>query len=52
MLGREHERWVAQGFVHSQARWNILRRQLPIAELEHASIQPGWCWNDAWDGYP
>jgi alkaline phosphatase D len=52
MLGREQERWAAQGFARSQARWNIVGQQLLIAELEHATIQPGWYWNDAWDGYP
>ena len=27
-------------------------QQLLIAQLEHATIQPNWFWNDAWDGYP
>ena len=52
MLGREQERWVARGFEQSSARWNIVAQQLLLAELEHATIQPGWYWNDAWDGYP
>jgi alkaline phosphatase D len=25
---------------------------LLLAELEHATIQPNWFWQDAWDGYP
>jgi len=52
MLGREQERWLARGFERSSARWNIIAQQLLLAELEHATIQPEWFWNDAWDGYP
>jgi alkaline phosphatase D len=52
MLGREQERWVARGFDRSTATWNIVGQQLLLAELEHATIQPNWFWNDAWDGYP
>jgi alkaline phosphatase D len=52
MLGRTQERWVARGFVHSDAIWNIVGQQLLLAELEHASIQENYYWNDAWDGYP
>jgi phosphodiesterase/alkaline phosphatase D-like protein len=52
MLGRQQERWVARGFEQSSARWNIVAQQLLIAQLEHATIQPNWFWNDAWDGYP
>ena len=52
MLGREQERWLARGFKHSDAIWNIVGQQLLLAELEHATIQPNWFWNDAWDGYP
>ena len=52
MLGPAQERWVARGFEDSSARWNIVAQQLLIAQLEHATIQPNWFWNDAWDGYP
>jgi alkaline phosphatase D len=52
MLGHEQERWLAEGFDESRARWNIVGQQLLIAELEHATIQENWYWNDAWDGYP
>ncbi len=52
MLGRRQEAWVARGFEHSSARWNVVGQQLLIAQLEHATIQPNWFWNDAWDGYP
>ena len=44
--------WVADGFARSSARWNIVGQQLLLAELEHATIQDDWFWNDAWDGYP
>ncbi len=52
MLGREQERWVVRGFEESPARWNIVAQQLLLAQLEHATIQPNWFWQDAWDGYP
>ncbi len=52
MLGAEQERWVAKGLSNSKSRWNIFGQGLLIAELEHATIEPGWYWNDAWDGYP
>jgi alkaline phosphatase D len=52
MLGTEQERWVSRGFARSDAHWNIVAQQLLIAQLEHATIQPQWFWNDAWDGYP
>lgn len=52
MLGRSQERWVARGFNRSDAVWNVVGQQLLLAELEHASIQENYYWNDAWDGYP
>jgi alkaline phosphatase D len=52
MLGRAQEQWFARGMRQSDARWNIVGQQLLLAELEHATIQPDWFWNDAWDGYP
>ncbi len=52
MLGREQERWLARRFERSHARWNVIGQQLLMAELEHATTQPNWYWNDAWDGYP
>jgi alkaline phosphatase D len=52
MLGRRQERWVAEGFANSHARWNIVGQQLLLAELEHRTIAENFYWNDAWDGYP
>jgi alkaline phosphatase D len=52
MLGKKQEKWVAEGFKDSRARWNFIGQQLLIAQLEHATIRPNWYWNDAWDGYP
>jgi alkaline phosphatase D len=52
MLGRRQERWVRDGFDDTRSRWHIVGQQLLLAELEHATIQPNWYWNDAWDGYP
>jgi alkaline phosphatase D len=52
MLGREQERWVAEGFARSSARWNVIGQQLLLAELEHLPYGDELYWNDAWDGYP
>jgi alkaline phosphatase D len=52
MLGERQERWLARGFRQSDAAWNIVGQQLLLAELEHATIDQNWFWNDAWDGYP
>jgi alkaline phosphatase D len=52
MLGREQERWLADGFARSRAQWNIVGQQLLIAELEHLPYEDERYWNDAWDGYP
>jgi alkaline phosphatase D len=52
MLGLEQEQWLREGFARSSSQWNIVAQQLLIAQLEHTTIQPGWFWNDAWDGYP
>jgi alkaline phosphatase D len=52
MLGRRQEQWLARNFERSDATWNLVAQQLLIAQLEHATIQPNWFWNDAWDGYP
>jgi alkaline phosphatase D len=52
MLGRRQEKWLAERFEDSGARWNIVAQQLLIAQLEHTTVQPNWFWNDAWDGYP
>ncbi len=55
MLGRAQEQWLAEGFASSQARWNIIGQQTPMAQSSQTRvIQPmdGRIWNDGWDGYP
>ena len=52
MLGREQEEWLTQGFAQSSSQWNIVAQQLLIPQLEHATIQADWFWNDAWDRLP
>lgn len=52
MLGLEQEAWLQRGLATSRAQWNLIGQQLLVAQLEHATIQPNWFWNDAWDGYP
>ncbi len=52
MLGFAQERWLADGFRRSDARWNIVAQDLLMAGL----VQEGKTgvvghWTDGWDGY-
>jgi alkaline phosphatase D len=53
MLGFAQEKWLAEGFRRSDARWNIVAQDLLVASF----IQEGkdgvtGHWTDGWDGYP
>jgi alkaline phosphatase D len=51
ILGRHQRRWLLDGLDRSQARWNVLAQQIPMAELD-LRPGPGRAWRgDAWDGY-
>jgi len=55
MLGGEQEAWLASGLGSSQARWNIIAQQTPMAQSSQTSIitpRDGRFWTDGWDGYP
>lgn len=55
MLGREQEKWLAQGFSGSTAKWNILTQQTLMAQCSQipaTSEGDGKFWTDGWDGYP
>lgn len=54
MLGTEQERWLAQGFAASPARWNFLAQQTLMAQNSQTPIAhgDGMFWTDGWDGYP
>ncbi len=55
LLGAEQERWLAQGFAASPAKWNIIGQQTLMAQNSQTPVaQPGdgRFWTDGWDGYP
>ncbi|MFZ6649149.1 alkaline phosphatase D family protein [Undibacterium sp. TJN25] len=55
MLGAEQERWLAQGFAGSGAKWNILAQQTLMAQCSQTPVVAegeGKFWTDGWDGYP
>jgi len=52
LTGATQEQWIATGFRHSRARWDILGQQVFFAQLD---LTPGAARSfnhDAWDGYP
>ena len=53
MLGFEQERWLADGFRRSDARWNIVAQDLLVASfLQQGKDGVIGHWTDAWDGFP
>ena len=55
MLGAEQEAWLQNGLKTSEARWNFLVQQTPMAQSSQVPIirpDDGRFWNDGWDGYP
>ena len=52
MPGSAQERWIAEGFTGSQARWDVLGQQVFFSQVDFTP-GPGRGFNpDAWDGYP
>ncbi|MES3023292.1 MAG: alkaline phosphatase D family protein [Pseudomonadota bacterium] len=55
MLGQAQEEWLAAGLRASNARWNIIAQQTPMAQSSQTPIvrpDDGRFWTDGWDGYP
>jgi len=52
MLGAAQELRLAAALAHSQARWNVLAQQTPIAQLDQKPGPGRRAWTDGWDGYP
>ncbi len=50
--GSEQERWIAEGFRDSRARWDVLGQQVFFSQVDFTP-GPGRGFNpDAWDGAP
>jgi len=52
LTGPEQERWLLEGLVASQARWNVIGQQIYMTAID---MDPGdgQSYNtDKWDGYP
>ncbi len=55
MLGEEQESWLFDRLRRSEARWNVLAQQVPIAKLDVGGEDPGDAPEfklDKWDAYP
>lgn len=52
MLGRQQERWLAEGWKRSDAIWDVLGSNVMLARLDHDGPAGTRLWHDAWDGFP
>ncbi|MEU3603028.1 alkaline phosphatase D family protein [Streptomyces sp. NPDC006798] len=52
MLGAAQERWLADGWRRSAARWNLLAQQVVLARRRDVPGPGHRLSTDAWDGYP
>ncbi|MFI8773420.1 alkaline phosphatase D family protein [Gordonia sp. NPDC062954] len=51
ILGPIQERWLLDGFARSEARWNVLAHQTPIADLARTLDGRRAVSMDGWSGY-
>jgi alkaline phosphatase D len=53
LLGDAQERWLLEGFSHSDAAWNLIAQQQLVAQLrQQGGDGSSGHWTDGWDGYP
>ena len=52
MLGRAQERWLEGTLEKSDARWNLLAQQTPMAQFDQKPGPGRVAWTDGWVGYP
>jgi len=53
ILGATQRDWLLEGLGNSQARWNVLAQQVPVARLRGRTPEGEETWSmDKWDGYP
>ncbi|MGH3615397.1 MAG: alkaline phosphatase D family protein [Pseudonocardia sp.] len=50
--GSEQERWLADGFGQSRARWDVLGQQVFFSQVDFTPGAGRGFNPDAWDGYP
>ena len=50
ILGREQERWLADGLGQRDVRWNLVAQQTLMAPFTWS--REGRYWTDGWAGYP
>ena len=50
LLGRDQERWLADGLAQRGARWNLIAQQTLVAPFTWT--KEGRHWTDGWSGYP
>ena len=50
ILGREQERWLAEGLGERDVRWNLIAQQTLMAPFTWT--KEGRHWTDGWAGYP
>jgi alkaline phosphatase D len=51
MMGRRQEAWLLGNFERSDARWQVVANQAPMAETDHIPGEEDLVWMDPWDGY-
>jgi alkaline phosphatase D len=52
MLGIEQEKWLEEALTGTEARWNLLAQQTPMAQFDQKPGPGRRAWTDGWDGYP
>ena len=52
ILGTEQERWLTDGLGASQARWQVLGQQVPMAPFDDLPGEAQRLYMDGWSGYP
>lgn len=53
ILGATQRDWLLEGLGNSQAQWNVLAQQVPVARLRGRTPEGEETWSmDKWDGYP
>ena len=50
ILGRDQERWLADGLARRDVRWNLIAQQTLMAPFTWT--REGRYWTDGWAGYP